>query len=57
MPVRLTREADVMVVLGAGLGFNSTFHFNEYVGADTRIAHVDLESAVVGRYFPAKIAA
>ena len=54
---RLTREADVMLVLGARLGFNSTFHSNDYVGADTRIAHVDVEGSAVGRYFPAEIAA
>ena len=54
---RLTKEADVMVVLGARLGFNSTFHSNDYVGADTRIAHVDVEGAAVGRYFPAEVAA
>lgn len=54
---RLTKEADVMIVLGARLGFNSTFHSNDYVGADTRIAHVDIEGAAVGRYFPAEIAA
>ena len=54
---RLTREADVMIVLGARLGFNSTFHSNDYVGAQTRIAHVDIEAAAVGRYFPAEIAA
>ena len=54
---RLTREADVMVVLGARLGFNSTFHSNDYVGPDTRIAHVDIEGSAVGRYFPAEIAA
>ncbi len=53
---RLTKEADVMVVLGARLGFNSTFHSNDYVGADTRIAHVDLEGSAVGRYFPAEVA-
>ncbi|SLN31170.1 Sulfoacetaldehyde acetyltransferase [Falsiruegeria litorea R37] len=53
---RLTREADVMVVLGARLGFNSTFHSNDYVGAQTRIAHVDIDGASVGRYFPAEIA-
>ncbi|WP_406645501.1 thiamine pyrophosphate-binding protein [Aliisedimentitalea scapharcae] len=53
---RLTREADVMVVLGARLGFNSTFHSNDYVGADTRIAHVDIDGSAVGRYFPAEIA-
>lgn len=54
---RLTREADVMVVLGARLGFNSTFHSHDYVGAETRIAHVDVEGSAVGRYFPAEIAA
>ena len=46
-----------MVVLGARLGFNSTFHSNDYVGADTRIAHVDIEGSAVGRYFPAEITA
>jgi acetolactate synthase-1/2/3 large subunit/sulfoacetaldehyde acetyltransferase len=54
---RLTKQADVMIVLGARLGFNSTFHSNDYVGADTRIAHVDIDAAAVGRYFPAEIAA
>ncbi len=54
---RLTKHADVMVVLGARLGFNSTFHSNDYVGAETRIAHVDVEGSAVGRYFPAEIAA
>lgn len=53
---RLTKEADVMVVLGARLGFNSTFHSNDYVGAHTRIAHVDIDGSAVGRYFPAEIA-
>ena len=53
---RVTKEADVMVVLGARLGFNSTFHSNDYVGADTRIAHVDIDGSAVGRYFPAEIA-
>lgn len=53
---RLTKEADVMVVLGARLGFNSTFHSNDYVGADTCIAHVDIDGSAVGRYFPAEIA-
>jgi len=54
---RLTKKADVMVVLGARLGFNSTFHSNDYVGAETRIAHVDIEGSAVGRYFPVEIAA
>jgi len=45
------------VVLGARLGFNSTFHSNDHVGANARIAHVDIEGSAVGRYFPAEIAA
>ncbi|MEX0349468.1 MAG: thiamine pyrophosphate-binding protein [Paracoccaceae bacterium] len=54
---RLTKEADVMVVLGGRLGFNSTFHSNDYVGVETRIAHVDIEASAVGRYFPVEVAA
>ncbi len=54
---RLTKEADVMVVLGARLGFNSTFHSHDYVGPNTRIAHVDIDGSATGRYFPAEIAA
>lgn len=53
---RLTREADAIVVLGARLGFNSTFHSNEYVNAAARIAHIDIDGSAVGRYFPAEIA-
>ena len=53
---RLTREADVIVVLGARLGFNSTFHSAEYVNPAARIAHVDIEGSAVGRYFPVEIA-
>jgi len=46
-----------VVVLGARLGFNSTFHSNDHVGANARIAHGDIEGSAVGRYFPAEIAA
>ena len=53
---RLTGEADVIVVLGARLGFNSTFHSHDYINADARIAHVDIDGSAVGRYFPAEIA-
>ncbi|MDC0491532.1 thiamine pyrophosphate-dependent enzyme, partial [Paracoccaceae bacterium] len=53
---RLTREADVIVVLGARLGFNSTFYSAEYVNPKARIAHVDIEGSAIGRYFPVDIA-
>lgn len=48
----LTRGADLLLVLGARLGFNSTFHSHEYVSADARIIQVDIEASAIGRYFP-----
>ena len=52
----LTRDADVILALGARLAFNSTFFSNDYIGADARIAQVDIEGAAIGRYFPVEIA-
>lgn len=54
---RLTREADVILALGARLAFNSTFFSNDYIGAGARIAQVDIEGAAIGRYFPVEVAA
>ena len=48
----LTRDADLLLVLGARLGFNSTFHSNEYISARAKIIHIDIEASAVGRYFP-----
>jgi len=53
---RLTREADLLLVIGARLAFNSTFHSHDYVAATGRIVHIDIEPASVGRYFPAALA-
>ena len=52
----LTRDADVILALGARLAFNSTFFSNDYVNSDARIAQVDIEGAAIGRYFPVEIA-
>ena len=52
----LTREADVIIALGARLAFNSTFFSNDYISADAKIAQVDIEGAAIGRYFPVEIA-
>ena len=49
---RLTREADLLLVLGARLAFNSTFHSHEYVSATADIIQVDIEASAIGRYFP-----
>ena len=52
---RLTREADRLLVLGARLAFNSTFHSNDYISATAKIIHVDIEGSAIGRYFPVEI--
>ncbi len=52
---RLTREADLLLVLGARLAFNSTFHSHDYVTATGKIVQIDIDAAAVGRYFPVEI--
>ena len=51
----LTRRADCLLVLGARLAFNSTFHSHEYISADAAIAQVDVEGSAIGRYFPVQV--
>ena len=52
---RLTREADLILALGARLAFNSTFLSHEYISAKAKIVQVDIEGASAGRYFPTAI--
>ncbi len=52
---RLTRDADLILVLGARLAFNSTFHSHDYVSADAKIIQVDIEASAIGRYFPVSL--
>lgn len=52
---RLTREADLILALGARLAFNSTFLSHDYISASADIVQVDIEAASAGRYFPAAI--
>jgi acetolactate synthase-1/2/3 large subunit/sulfoacetaldehyde acetyltransferase len=49
---RLTREADLLLAIGARLAFNSTFHSHDYVTASGKIVQIDIEPAAIGRYFP-----
>ena len=49
---RLGAEADLLLVLGARLGFNSTFLSHEYVSPTAKIVQVDIEGSAIGRYFP-----
>jgi len=49
---RLTREADLLLVLGARLAFNSTFHSHDYISETADIVQIDVEGSSIGRYFP-----
>ncbi len=53
---RLTREADLILALGARLAFNSTFFSHDYIGAGAAIVQADVEASAVGRYFPVDVA-
>lgn len=52
---RLTRDADFLLVLGARLAFNSTFHSHDYISVTAKIVQIDIEASAVGRYFPVEI--
>jgi len=49
---KLTRDADLILVIGARLAFNSTFHSHEYISDTANIIQIDIEGSAIGRYFP-----
>lgn len=53
---RLTREADLILAIGARLAFNSTFHSHDYISATANIIQIDVDGSAVGRYFPVSLA-
>lgn len=52
---RMMREADVILVLGSRLAFNSTFFSYDNVGREAAIIQVELDPGAVGRYFPVRL--
>ncbi|MDX2315814.1 MAG: thiamine pyrophosphate-binding protein [Gammaproteobacteria bacterium] len=52
---RLTREADLILVIGARLGFNSTFHSHDYISPSAKLIQIDIEGSAIGRYFPVEL--
>jgi len=52
---RLVKEADVILALGTRLGFNSTFYSYENINKKAKIIQVEIEPAMIGRYFPVSI--
>lgn len=49
---KLTRDADFILVIGARLAFNSTFHSHDYISDTAQIVQIDIEGSAIGRYFP-----
>ena len=52
---QLLKEADVILVLGSRLGFNTTFYSYENINKDAAIIHCELDENSIGRYFPATV--
>ena len=52
---QLTHDADFILVIGARLAFNSTFHSYDYISASATIIQIDIEASAIGRYFPVQM--
>ena len=52
---RLVKEADVILVLGSRLGFNSTFYSYDHINKDASIIHCEIDENSIGRYFPVEV--
>ncbi len=48
----LVKDADVILVLGSRLGFNSTFFSYDNLSRDAQIIQVEMDATALGRYFP-----
>lgn len=48
---QLTRNADLLLVIGSRLAFNSTFHSHDYICAHADIVQIDIDASAIGRYF------
>lgn len=51
----LVREADVVLLLGTRLGFNTTFFEASALASDVKVIHVDIDGTVLGREFPCTV--
>ncbi|MPZ87955.1 MAG: thiamine pyrophosphate-binding protein [Nitriliruptorales bacterium] len=49
------QRADVILVLGSRLGFNTTFLSSESVNPDADLIQVDVHTPAIGRYFPVSV--
>ncbi len=51
----LLREADVILVLGSRLGFNTTFYSYENLNEKASIIQCEIDLNSIGRYFPVEV--
>ena len=49
---QLMQNADLLIVIGSRLAFNSTFHSHDYISAHADIVQIDVDASAIGRYFP-----
>jgi len=52
---RLVLDADVLIVLGSRLGFNSTFYSRDNISPATKIIQVEIEPTAIGRFFDVEV--
>ncbi|MEM9521876.1 MAG: thiamine pyrophosphate-binding protein [Actinomycetota bacterium] len=52
---QLVVDADVMLVLGSRLGFNSTFFSHDNINPATKIIQVEIEPTAIGRFFDVEV--
>ena len=52
---KLLREADVILVLGSRLGFNTTFYSYENLNEKASIIQCEIDLNSIGRYFPVEV--
>ena len=52
---QLLKEADVILVLGSRLGFNTTFYSYDNLNKDASIIQCEIDQNSIGRYFPVEV--
>ena len=52
---QLLKEADVILVLGSRLGFNTTFYSYENLNEKASIIQCEIDENSIGRYFPVEV--
>ena len=49
------KQADVLLVIGSGLGHFTTFYDHRYISLDSKLVHIDIDGLEIGRHFRADV--